>query len=330
MPAPTTATVRNLRLDGLFTLRSPLTHIGETRSTTAFLVQEPILQPGGDIEEVACYSGNAWRGQLRDLAAAYMLGKLGNVRVGIDAFHLLFSGGRIGGETVTDIARARQVRQMVPMVSLLGGGIGNQIVAGKMRVGNCYPLCREAVPALPRHLHDVAAARTYVGMTFEKSFSRRDDTRIDSLRQHIAEPSAAIGEGAERGRKKAGREPQPDQMRMTVELLAVGVQLHTRIDLMEVTDIELGCLVTAIHSFARSPHIGGQANRGHGLVDLSYRLIDMDSGEAVEFLSVEDGRSLLCPPAGAAKDAYDQHLRSIYDAMLGTSGAEIRGLLEAV
>jgi hypothetical protein len=48
------------------------------------------------IEEVFSYSGNAWRGQLRDLAASYMLDALGSPTLSLDAFHLLYSGGRIG------------------------------------------------------------------------------------------------------------------------------------------------------------------------------------------------------------------------------------------
>ena len=100
-----------------------------------------------------CYSGNAWRGQLRDLSAAYMLEHLGYARVPLDTFHLLFSGGKIGGEQVVDIPAAMRLREAVPHISIFGGGIGNQILAGKLRVGNCYPVCAEATVALPEALH---------------------------------------------------------------------------------------------------------------------------------------------------------------------------------
>jgi hypothetical protein len=46
------------------------------------------------IEEVFSYSGNAWRGQLRDLAASYMLDALGSPTLSLDAFHLLSQGGQ--------------------------------------------------------------------------------------------------------------------------------------------------------------------------------------------------------------------------------------------
>ena len=103
----------NYRIHGEFATLSPLSHIGETISTTTYLVEEPILQPSGEIEPVFVYNGNAFRGQCRDLAATYMLEKLG-CAVSLEAFHLLFSGGRIGGDQSVDIEQARMMRRAVP------------------------------------------------------------------------------------------------------------------------------------------------------------------------------------------------------------------------
>jgi CRISPR type IV-associated protein Csf2 len=336
--------VSNVRLVGTFTLRSPLSHIGEAISTTSYLVQEPILQPDGALVEVFCYSGNAWRGQLRDLCASYMLERLGSPRVPLDAFHLLFSGGRIGGEQVVDVERARAYRRAVPMLALFGGGVGNQILPGKLRVANCYPVCREAVPVLPPELAADAAVVSYRGLTFEKSFSRKDDAKDERLRQHVADgtpprapvatapqqaalPGVADESVQEPPATKHERGGPADQMRMTVELLAAGARLATRIDLLDVSEVELGCLVSGLHAFSRSPHIGGQANRGHGLVALDYRLVDLDDGTETPFVAVVDGPALLAPRAADAKAAYDDHLRRAYDAFLDSQAAGIKALL---
>ena len=333
----------NCRLTGLFTLRSPLSHIGEAISTTTYLVQEPILQPDGSLEDVFCYSGNAWRGQLRDLAAQYMLDRLGAAAVPLETFHLLFSGGRIGGEMSVDLGRARMWRRTIPMLALFGGGVGNQILAGKLRVSNCYPLCAEALPVLGDEHQEAARARTYRGMTFEKSFSRTDDAKDDRLRPHLAAPVPAnLLEAAEDGdptntRKRGARgvrpihdsEAAPDQMRMTSELLAAGVQLATEIDVLDASEVELGALVSALHLFARSPHIGGQSSRGHGHVRLDYTLHDLDTGESQPFLTVAE-TALLAPPAAAAKASYDQFLRAAYDQMLASKGSELRAIMGAV
>lgn len=321
------------RIHGLFTLRSPLSHIGEAISTQTYLVQEPIIQPDGQIEEVFAYNGNAWRGALRDQAASYMLARLGAegdpcARVPLDIFHLLFTGGRIGGDQAIDIEQSRRVRAALPMLSLWGGGIGNQIMAGKLRVSNAYPLCVEAIPVLPERWHEQAARVSYAGITFEKSFSRMDDAKREDLRVYLPAPEAALLEGGEQKRK--GGEVA-DQMRMTSELVAPGTRLYQEIDVLDASEVEMGALVSAIHAWSRSPHLGGQANKGHGKVRLDYRILDMDSGAEQDFIRVTgDGPCLLAAQAQAAQDAYDQHLRALYDRMLADQAQSLRGLIGAV
>ena len=319
--------MKNIRLSGTFTLLSPLSHIGESISTTSYLVQEPVLQPDNTIEEVFCYSGNAWRGQLRDLCAGYMLDKLGGVRVPLETFHLLFAGGKIGGDQVVDIEKARTMRRAVPMLSLFGGGMGNQIMPGKLRVSNSYPVCEEARRLLPKDLRQQAEGLSYRGLTFEKSFTRMDDTRNEHILPRLSAPDLALLESD--GKRKTAPDDVSTQMRMTCELVIAGVRLFSEIEALNVTDVELGCLVSALHRFAVSPHIGGQANRGHGRVALAYTMTDMDTRETVDFIRVGHGAAELSPPAEAAKARYDEHLRAAYDAMLASKQAEITQLLGA-
>lgn len=316
--------MRHVKLTGTFTTRSPLSHIGETISTGSYLVQEPILQPDGKVEEVFCYSGNAWRGQLRDLSATYMLTHL-KTAVPLEAFHLLYSGGRIGGDQKVDIGAARAMRAAIPHVSIFGGGVGNQILPGKLRVSNSYPVCMEAMPVLPDSQHERACNVSYRGLTFEKEFSRKDDAKDERLTPYVHAPDVPLLEGG----KEAKREGPADQMRMRAELLIAGVSLWTEIECIGVSDVELGCLTAALHEFAKSPHIGGQANKGHGLVTLNYQLLDMDTGEIVDYVRADGGLAKLTTQAEQAKDAYDAHLHALYTQMLEAQGGEIRALLGA-
>ena len=316
----------DIRLIGSFRTLAPLSHIGESISTCSYLVQEPILQPDGSLEEVFCYSGNAWRGQLRDLSAAYMLDRLGNARVPLDMFHLLFSGGKIGGDQVVDIERARAVRRAIPMLALFGGGMGNQILPGKLRVANCYPVCREALPVLPEEWHPRAETITYRSLTFEKSFSRKDDTKDERLLPHVAASDHPLLAAPD---KKKASDEVSTQMRMTAELLIAGATLYTEIEVLDATEVELGCLVAALSRFAASPHNGGQANKGHGRVALDYRILDLDTGEDRDFVRVGHGPARLSRQAEAAKDAYDTFLKDQYDALLANQQTELRGLLGA-
>lgn len=305
----------NLKIDGLFTLRAPMSHIGKSHSTHTYLVQEPVLQKDGSTEEIFVYQGNAWRGQLRDLMATYMLNKL-QAKVPLNAFHFLFSGGRIGGDIKVDIQQMRALRKAAPMVSLLGGGVGNQILPGKTRVSSGVPVCREAIPRLPEYLHEKAKSISYRQLTFEQSYSRKDDSKDDRLLPHLQDVAGLL-----QGESKQKKDGPADQMRMTVELMGSGAQLYTSIFFMDVSEIELGCFVSALDHFSLSPHIGGQSNRGHGLVDLQYNMEDEG------FVSVRSDILKLGRKAESAKDAYDQHLKDLYDTMLENEGDNIIKLL---
>lgn len=320
----------NARLSFLYLTRSPLSHIGESISTHTFLVEQPIIQPDGRIENIFAYSGNAVRGQWRDLSAVYLLEKLGHARIPLEVFHLLFAGGKIGGDQKTDIAAARRLREALPHLSVFGGGVGNQILAGKLRVGCLYPVCTEAMPVLPGDLHDRARQCEYRGLTYQQSFSRKDDSKDVRLLPHLIPDADQLLLG------DAGKKPKQDsdevatQMRMTAELLAPGVHLWGEVDCLDVSEVELGCLTAAIHAFSRSPVLGGQGSKGHGRVSVDVRYNNLDTGESCDFLSIKAGEMpLLATRAEQAKASYDQFLKSQYDAMLASNETEIKKLLSA-
>ena len=305
--------MKTYRIFGKLKTKSPLSHIAEAISTTSYLVQEPILQENGTIEEVFCYNGNALRGQLRDCAASYFLDKLG-VTVNIDTFHLLFSGGKIGGEQSIDINQAKDMRRLVPMFSIFGGGVGNQIIQGKLKVGSSYPICAEAINALDSDLLEEASKISYADMTTEKSFTRTDDSKnLDKQdRINVLDLPMLVDK-----KKKDGE--ASTQMRMSSELLIAGVSLAHEIDLVQVSDIELGAFISALCRFAETPYIGGQSNRGHGRVD--YQSYIVFGGEKQDLIKIDGGIPKLSKFATEKKQAYDDFIAEIQNS------AELRKLL---
>ena len=119
-----------------------------------------IIGPDGRAVECFVYSGNAFRGILRDMAAIYMTERMngllenGNVQYPLEVFYLLFSGGSLGGKRSVDIDQARAYRRAVPMLSVFGGGVGNQILSGKISIGPMYPLVYECQRILPEYLQE--------------------------------------------------------------------------------------------------------------------------------------------------------------------------------
>ena len=264
--------MKDYRIKNVLKALSPISHIGESISTTSYLVQDPVIQEDGSIKEVFCYSGNAFRGQLRDILATHYAETL-NVKLSTDTFHLLYTGGKISGGQSINIEEAKEYRTLFPAFSLLGGGIGNQIIAGKTKVGNSYPICQEAKPILGAEYHEKADKISYRALTQEKSFSRMDDAKKQDCMDVMSEEMLA-----EVLKGKISDEVST-QMRMTSELLVAGAELVNEIYLTKVTQEELGAMLLAITEFAKAPYIGGQSNKGHGHVSIQSTLIDRNGGE---------------------------------------------------
>ncbi|MEW5952613.1 MAG: hypothetical protein AB1815_02485 [Bacillota bacterium] len=344
MPNTEKVKSNNLRLDGKVTLLSPLSHIGSSVGPDSFLSEDIIIGTDGHPIEVFCYSGNSFRGILRDKAAEYMTEKLGGIRYNPDVFYLLFSGGSLGGTQSVDIDQARMYRRNIPMLSVFGGGVGNQILTGKIKVGAMYPLVSECQRVLPEHLRD-ANAPSWRQWTFEKSFTRMDDAKNEKLRKYLAgaendgliatsKPQALlvgedVPEAPPEPAKKKKEEP-PQQMRYTVEMLAAGAVLYQRIDLCDLSDLELGAFVSAMVEFSKSNYIGGKSGTGHGLVDIHYDWRPAGAKEnSGKFLAVTTDQLWLSKPAEAARNKYDDFLVTLYDRYLENHAEELTKLLAA-
>lgn len=78
--------MKNIRLILHYKTLAPLSHIGESISTETFLREHPILQPGGGLENVFAYSGNAVRWQWRDV-------RPDRFREALDVFETLYRLG---------------------------------------------------------------------------------------------------------------------------------------------------------------------------------------------------------------------------------------------
>lgn len=331
---------RTIRLDGKITLLGPLSHIGESLGIDSYLSTDIIIGPDGQPVEVFLYSGNSFRGIMRDMAAKYLLDKLGGVAVPLETFHLLFSGGSIGGTQSLDIDQARLYRKMLPAFSIFGGGVGNQIMEGKLKVGSMYPLVAECQRVIPEKYRDENAP-SWRKWTYEKSYTRRDDSKQENKRQYITEAVEAdallmapkqeqatlIGDGKPEQKKKEKDGPAT-QMRYTVELLAAGAILYQRIYLQDLTDLELGAFVSALNEFQKAPHIGGKSGTGHGLCEIEYEWsYPGDKEPRGVFLRVSENSMYLSRPAEEAKQQYDDFLQKFYDGYLEDKAPELKALL---
>lgn len=308
---------KTYKVESVYTLKAPLSHIGESESTETFL-NTISIRNGNKVEEVFAYSGNAIRGSWRDAGAKYLLEKLGDIRVPKKTFHLLFTGGSISGNQVVDIEQAKRLRDVFPFISIFGGGVGNQILSGKMNQTFAYPVCLETKNIIPdsREAIDYTAQEiSWRQLTGETNFTRTDDAK-DRLGDKYIYKDALLLESDKKAKKE-----QAAQMRYTTEYLIPGTQLWHQLELTG-TELELGALVASIYAWAESPHLGGMAAKGFGLVDLDMTI----DGEP--FLQIASQQLHLEDKAEQSKNIYDQHLKNIYDQYLIENKEEFAKLLE--
>lgn len=282
-------------ISGVYELLSSLSHIGETSGIDSYLNTQQIINNGA-VEDVFVYSGNAIRGALRDAAATFLLTQ-GDAekKVSNDLFQLLFSGGNISGEQKTDIGKFIKIREDIPMVSVFGGGIGSSILSGKICVSDGYPLCEEAINILPKE-YEKECTLSWKKLTGERSYTRQDDSKNVLKNEFMSEQKE--------DKKKKGE--ASTQMRYTVETLNAGAKIWQMIQLNDLTEIELGCLVSAIYEMSKLPYLGGKKNIGMGRYKLNYKY------QSKDFISLEkDGNIILSELTESALSTYKEHIKTI-------------------
>lgn len=282
-----------MKIETVYTMKQPLSHIGESESTASFL-NTIRLVCGSKVKEVFALTGNAIRGTLRDCAARDLLRRLG-VKVGKKEFNILFSGGNISGTMTTDVDQAKAYRDLLPMISVFGAGVGNQILAGKMTMGFALPVCDETKDIIPQlvAMDWELTKNSWKSLTGVINFTRFDDTKNVNYRDFLN----AEKDGTE-------KDSATTQMRYEVEYLVPGSQLYHVINFSLDNDdrglVELGAFVAALKEFSKSPILGGMGGKGFGLCDAE---VYMDGSF---FCRIEDGDLWLEDEAQRALDAYEQ------------------------
>lgn len=268
-----------------YKMLSPVSHIGETASTGSYF--QTVLTAGGRIPVI---TGNSVRGQLRDSMAIHLLNILSTnnllgVRVSKDTFNILFSGGNINGAMKDDVEKAKNIRKHFPLVSLIGGGLGDMIMAGKLICSFVYPICKETA--------DITGEDSEISwhsLIDEIEFTRTDDGKNDQLAVYILDTE-------EEKTAKAST-----QMRYSVQYMAAGTEfVQDFIFLDGITALEIGAFYAGIQQWFNVPRLGGMAAKGFGLFDA-----DFDDGE----ISVKNGNISLSKTAKESISRYEDFLQS--------------------
>lgn len=272
-------------LEGIVTAISSITHNGgEKNGVVTQLRREKFVQPNGKVVEVPVISGNSIRGKMRDIAAIEVLTKETGEKIKVDGgtFNLLFTGGSLestGGEGI-NIEKVRQLRKDIPMLSVLGGSVGNLIIPGKLDMGKLVPICKETKHLIPEKFHGSEDLKSIWEYCQVEMNTRKDDAKDENMNQFIDED----------GKKSTGT---PVQMMYQVETLAAGTRFYWKICLRDTNDLETGAFLQTLQSWSeQASQVGGNGRVGHGALKLELKetkLIDSDlSFENSDFVKFVD------------------------------------------
>lgn len=315
---------------GVVTALSSIYHGGgNSIGINSKLRREKFVQPDGTVEDVPVISGNGLRGLLRDRGMFHMCKSLdygvneetGDVRgLSLPAFYFLFSGGALTKDTSKglDIDKARELKQLIPLVSIFGGALGNFIMPGKLKVDKMLPICAETKHLLPEPWCDAEVASIWEYLQ-EEMYTRKDDEKHEHLRQLIEPEVRGLLEVAATAKRNAPSQPviQDDtgskqQMMYYVETFAAGTRFYWSLVLDDVTDVEFDAFAVALGEFARMPFVGAKSNVGLGRVQVRF-----DKWHTVD-ARVATGNQLDAP------------LGRRYQTHLAQHGDEIRALLGGI
>lgn len=280
-----------MKIETIYTLKQPMSHIGESESTVSFLNTIRIAVDG-KVNEVFALTGNAIRGTLRDCAARNLLDMLG-IKLKKKEFNILFSGGNISGTLSTDIDQAKAYRELLPIISIFGAGVGNQILSGKMTQSFALPVCKETVQIVPDviGIDKSMFQSSWKQMTGTINFTRFDDSKNVKYHKYLDD-----------GEDNTDKDSASTQMRYEVEYMVPGTQLYHIINLCTDDQIEIGAFVSALQEFSKSPILGGMGGKGFGICDADF----IADGE--EFTEIANGQFTMSEKAENALNAYNSYI----------------------
>lgn len=245
---------------GNWTALSPIHHgASEDYGTTKLILSLPavIVNPvtnEKEVDVIPTIHGNAVRGYLRRLIMDDYLTQLNYELDSKKIYHFLFTGGLLEALDKRDkgainLTMKKELREMIPPISLLGSALGNQMIQGKLKVGMGEIVCSETKHYFKNEDEDCFSAYNIKSIDF--------GTRLDDLKEGNNNDSE-----------------QSHQMKYEFETLIKGTRFTHEFILENCNDIEKSCFKRMFELWETRPYVGGKSATGYGKLNLDYPKIN--------------------------------------------------------
>ena len=272
------------RFEFVLEAEQPIAHAEESMGNTSVLMRRKIRLPNGRFVRVPTITADTMRHGLREAAAyAYLdaAGMLGDdSELSEAALRLLFNGGAVSGPSGQSVklAEYREIVELFPPLSLLGGCAQNRVIPGKLYVDDAVLICREQEHLLPEWVKDwmrtvgveqLEPARAHVE---EVQRVRMDPSLDPGKRRLLAGSSAAQAElrlmaseaASEAEDHAAKAENKSQMMPRRHERLVAGSLFFWRVEAVCHSELDVDTFHVMCAAFLANAKVGGKKGSGHG------------------------------------------------------------------
>lgn len=273
---------------GVLTLTSPLHCAGGSVESTTLTVKQPLITKNGT-STIPYFPANDLRGRLRRKAAAILVEHLvkNDGKLSVELLSGLTCGAVTAiGENDMSIEEVLRARSNVYM-GVFGGG--TRLMRSGIKVHDAIPFLEETLAAgvvpdfgLDLPMYYTKSDSTPKAMQGYQLVHKHQTIRIDDVYrvsnltlierglenalQEVSEHQVDIlGQNAKRKEDKALNKKTTLANMMAAEAIAIGTQLHFRIDLEDhLTDAQKGLVLLAVRDLCNEQALGGMVRHGWG------------------------------------------------------------------
>ncbi len=245
---------------------APITHMSGSSGNESIIAREPVFTHRGQAQ-IPFLSGNAIRHRcIRDPGIDWLM-KAYDLRgtLSLAELNFLRHGGNLtessGSENTRRIA---ELRQAWPLLTMLGGCLPNQILAGRLEVWRGALVCEEN--------RDYLAA-----ITGEQSLPQ-----LQPAEAFIGGFQYTRGDAAKRGEAEEAEETKSNLMIFSGQTVLRGACFLHGMQLHSEDPVEIGAVLNSLALWQeQGGTIGGQASRGHGRLRCTLIAPEVDQAECI-------------------------------------------------
>lgn len=308
----------------------PIHHGAGIEGNTQLIRTQDVMLPDGTPARVPFVSGNSIKHMIRDGGVRFALEAMG-VQAGTltkKVVDLLFSGGALtkSGSAV-NIAKARSISELFPVLSLCGYSAENFMQSSKINVSHLHLVCSENKYRLPHSLSgDPQTKNRAMSSRAEEFGTRHEPTRDPTVFGLLTDGDREkrLKEISNGGKKK---ENKSQQMIYEFEVVRPGTKWFGDIIFNDLSTMELIALRSAIERASVDHyeggllfHVGSKSSIGMGRM-----VFEFDGGLRESLSPPTFSQNEAIAPMGGNADVdsmaiYIEHLRKNRNEIIETLG----------